>query len=256
MSTRSYSTLIQILAVIIFLWIQVSLFVVNGQSNGLKVIVSNEGQSGTICVSPELGCDYISSGETKEFEFSPNEVLTGEAFRVCLNGICKTGINGPEHEPEYIYFESEVTNENGSQFGGEESSSSLSFRSEIVAFLLLVLFSGIVILIYKLRRRRSRKRRNFSAETMRETFRKQDYKCEICKKGISTKLYDKHHKDGNRANNNASNLQLLCITCHAKINRGLLEEEEREEKRRSKWKSVAIGIIILFIIIWVLWMLS
>ena len=250
------STIFQILTVIIFLWIQTSLFTVYGQSNGLKVIVTNEGQSGTVCVSPKFGCHYIGSEETREFQFLPNEIQVGEEFRVCLNGICKTGINGPEHEPESIYFDSEGVEENGSQLVNEESSSSSSIGSQIIAVLLLIFFSGIVILIYKLRRRRSRRRRNFSAETIRETFRKQDYKCANCKKGITPKLHDKHHKDGNRANNSTSNLELLCVTCHAKKTRGLVEEEEPEEKRRSKWKFVAVGIIILFIIIWGLWELN
>jgi hypothetical protein len=243
--------------VTVFLFIYPPLFVVHGQTSGLKVIVTNEGQGRTVCVSPELGCNYIGSGETREFEYSPNEVQVGEEFRVCLNGICKTGINSPENSPEYVYFESKATEENGPrEVIDEESSSSSSARAQIIAIFLLVLFSGIVILIYKLRRRKSRRRRNFTADIIRETFKKQDYKCSICRKGITTKLYDKHHKDGNRANSNASNLQLLCVTCHAKINRGLLEEEEREEKRRSKWKSAAVGIIVLFIIIWGLWALN
>lgn len=239
----------------VFLFTYSTTSVVHGQSNGLKVIVTNEGQSGTVCVSPDLGCDYIGSGETKVFEFFPGEVQVGEEFRVCLDGICKTGINGLENSPEYVYFETRATEENGQPDVTSQEPSS-SARSQVIALLLLLLFSGIVILIYRLRKRKSKKRRNFTAEIIRDTFRKQDYKCAICKKGITTKLYDKHHKDGNRTNNSASNLQLLCVTCHAKMNRGLLEEEYREEKRRSKWKSVAIGIIIFFIIIWGLWALN
>jgi hypothetical protein len=248
-------TIIQILVVTICLWLQAPLFVVYGQSDGLKVIVENKGQSGEVCVSPEYGCLYIGSGEILEFVFPPNEIQVGEEFTACLDGICKTGINGPEHEPEYIYFESEGIEEIGPQSVDEESSSPTSIRSDIIAFFLLILFSGIVIIIYKIRRR-SRRRRYFSAETIRVTFRKQDYKCANCKKGITTILYDKHHKDGNRANNSASNLELLCVSCHAKITRGLLDEEEQEEKRRSKWKFVAVGIIILFIIFWGLWELN
>ena len=237
----------------VFFWIQDSSFLVHGQSNGLKVIVTNEGPSGTVCVSPKFDCHSIGPEETLEFQFLPNEIQVGEEFTVCLNGTCKTGINGPENEPEYIYFEPGEIEDRGSQFVDEESTSSSSSGYEISAFLLLVIFSGTVIIIYKLRRRRSRRRRNFSAETIRETFRKQDYKCAECNKGITTKLYDKHHKDGNRSNNSVSNLELLCVTCHAKISRGLLVEEELEEKRRSKWKFIAVGIITLFIIIWLLW---
>lgn len=160
------------------------------------------------------------------------------------------GINSPSNRPEYVYFESEVIEENGShEVVNEESTSSSSTRSKVIALFLLILFSGIMILICKLRRK-SRRRRNFSAEVIRETFRKQDYNCDICKKEIITRLYDKQHKDGSRANNSASNLLLLCLTCHAKITRGLLEVESREERRRSKWKFIAVTIIILFIIIW------
>jgi hypothetical protein len=100
----SSKPIIQILVVILFLWLEASLVVVYGQSNGLKVIVTNEGQSVTVCVSPKFGCHDIGSEETREFQFLPDEIQVGEEFKVCLNGICKTGINGPEHEPEYIYF--------------------------------------------------------------------------------------------------------------------------------------------------------
>ena len=129
-----------------------------------------------------------------------------------------------------------------------------SVISEIIPLLLLLFFIGIAVLIYRRRSRKSKKRQYFSAETIRETFKKQDYKCAICRKGISVSLrnYDKHHKDRNRSNNAPSNCELLCITCHAKINRGLLEEEE---KKHSRWKRNLIVIIIIFIIVWVFWQL-
>lgn len=42
---------------------------------------------------------------------------------------------------------------------------------------------------------------------------KKKSKCELCG---STRNLMVHHKDGNRKNNNASNLQTLCWSCHEK----------------------------------------
>ena len=41
-------------------------------------------------------------------------------------------------------------------------------------------------------------------------------KCEICG---STKSIDVHHKDGNYQNNEPSNLQVVCRSCHMKLHR-------------------------------------
>lgn len=47
--------------------------------------------------------------------------------------------------------------------------------------------------------------------------------CELKANGISIneKLLDVHHIDGNRENNQPSNLQVLCVLCHAKITRNI-----------------------------------
>ena len=49
--------------------------------------------------------------------------------------------------------------------------------------------------------------------------------CEIIKAGIfiPIKLLDVHHKDGNRQNNDIINLQVLCVWCHAKETRKILD---------------------------------
>lgn len=124
----------------------------------------------------------------------------------------------------------------------------------VIPLLFLLIAIGITFLIYKRLKRKSKKRRYFSAETIRETFKEQDYKCDVCRKGIIVSLrnYDKHHKDRNRSNNARSNCRLLCITCHAKINRGLLE---KEEKKHLRWKRNLFVIIIFLIIVRIFWQL-
>src|SRR4030067_2540049 len=41
-----------------------------------------------------------------------------------------------------------------------------------------------------------------------------------CSKCGSTKSLDIDHKDGNRKNNNRSNLRVLCRSCHRKLHQG------------------------------------
>ena len=56
--------------------------------------------------------------------------------------------------------------------------------------------------------------------TSKETKAKKSYKCEECGINMSEKKHQKychtHHVDGDKSNNSSSNLQVLCIGCHAK----------------------------------------
>ena len=46
--------------------------------------------------------------------------------------------------------------------------------------------------------------------------------CELSGKiDIPEKLLDVHHVDGDRSNNDVSNLVVLCVWCHAKVTRGI-----------------------------------
>ena len=68
----------------------------------------------------------------------------------------------------------------------------------------------------------------------RIAFKSYDWKCHVCgfaedleyTKGTKLLKFpvilDVHHVDGNRTNNEVSNLIILCPTCHAKIHRGII----------------------------------
>ena len=51
--------------------------------------------------------------------------------------------------------------------------------------------------------------------------------CEICGDNEDVRLLDVHHIDGNRKNNDITNLIVLCVRCHAKITRGICRLENR-----------------------------
>ena len=51
-------------------------------------------------------------------------------------------------------------------------------------------------------------------------------KCSNCEQSEEA-LLDVHHIDGNRKNNNAENLIVLCVLCHAKVTRGCAIIQER-----------------------------
>jgi hypothetical protein len=85
--------------------VSVLLFPVHAQSNGLKVIVDNERESGEVCVfsaSKTLPCKYLNRGGSEEFQFAPNAIQVGEEFQVCLEDFCMTESNSPENRAEYV----------------------------------------------------------------------------------------------------------------------------------------------------------
>ena len=47
---------------------------------------------------------------------------------------------------------------------------------------------------------------------------KQNYTCEICGFHADKQFIQVHHKDGDKKNNEESNLQCLCIECHSNVN--------------------------------------
>jgi len=61
------------------------------------------------------------------------------------------------------------------------------------------------------------KRKSFSKATKKQTLMMQGNICNSCKK--PSKLWDFHHKDGNRSNNVSSNCEALCLDCHAEKTR-------------------------------------
>jgi len=63
----------------------------------------------------------------------------------------------------------------------------------------------------------SNKRKDFTESTKKQTLFMQGYRCAMCFQ--PTQLFDFHHKDGNKANNQPSNCEALCPLCHAKKTR-------------------------------------
>jgi len=56
------------------------------------------------------------------------------------------------------------------------------------------------------------KRKKFSKKTKKAILERQNYRCKICAAVLD--VYDFDHLDGNRENNDISNCQALCPTCH------------------------------------------
>jgi hypothetical protein len=123
---------------------------------------------------------------------------------------------------------------------------SLYESSELVSSLLFLVFViSLGWLIWTLKHG-TRKRRSFTAETRRQVLRNQNFKCGFCK--INVGVWDYHHKDGNRANNNTSNCQALCPNCHAKRSRGLIQLETK-----SKGKNISLGVGLGIMLIMILY---
>ena len=80
-----------------------------------------------------------------------------------------------------------------------------------VLFLVLI---GLLILLTRTLRQRTKRRRTFSTQTKKLIPRNQNFKCVKCR--VNAGIWDFDHKDGKRANNKASNCQALCPTCHAR----------------------------------------
>jgi len=56
-------------------------------------------------------------------------------------------------------------------------------------------------------------RRGFSSSVQHQVLKKQDHRCNNCRRVLNVVDYD--HIDGNRSNNDVSNCQALCPNCHA-----------------------------------------
>jgi len=66
------------------------------------------------------------------------------------------------------------------------------------------------------------KRKLFSKKTRKAVLERQNYRCKICEGVLD--VYDLDHIDGNKWNNDISNCQAICPTCHrrkSKKNRGI-----------------------------------
>ncbi|MFZ1875857.1 MAG: hypothetical protein WBL44_03855 [Nitrososphaeraceae archaeon] len=75
---------IHALSLCVVVLLVITIFIhIDAQSEGLKVVVTNERESGTVCISSKdeaLDCKFVSLGDSEEFQFSPNAVQVGEEF--------------------------------------------------------------------------------------------------------------------------------------------------------------------------------
>lgn len=70
-------------------------------------------------------------------------------------------------------------------------------------------------------------RKKLSRSVKQQVAKKQDWKCFSCKKSMNTYDFDVHHKDGNPANNNITNLRALHTSCHRRIERSKVKKKNR-----------------------------
>jgi len=90
---------------------------------------------------------------------------------------------------------------------------------------------------------KKKKRRGASASKKEEIIFRQGKKCKKCKVEFSLRIrphYD--HKDGDRSNNESSNLQALCPNCHDQKSRR--ETKRRINKKKSKRDDFGLGSLI------------
>ena len=84
-----------------------------------------------------------------------------------------------------------------------------------IGFIIIILWSisGILVLIKKKKKYKYIERKGFPESLKEEILQKQKYKCAHCKTYLRVREFD--HKDGDRSNNDISNCQALCPTCHS-----------------------------------------
>ncbi len=194
------------------------------QTDGLKVIVNNERESGEVCIfsaGKNLQCNYLNFGDNEEFQFAPNVIPVDAEFRVCIEDYCITESNSAENEPEYVTLPiSDIAERpsNTSQPPEEVQSSDTNQPPNqedaggwIISILLIAVAAVIGIVIKKLTRKKER--RGFPEIVKARVIKKQNHRCAHCKRLLDVVDWD--HKNGKRYDNSESNCQALCPNCHA-----------------------------------------
>lgn len=77
-------------------------------------------------------------------------------------------------------------------------------------------------------RKIERKRKPVPTSYKKEALARAHHRCQRCHIQLGA-VWHIHHKDGNRNNNELSNLKILCPTCHAEV-----EHKKRIEKKGKK----------------------
>jgi hypothetical protein len=108
--------------------------------------------------------------------------------------------------------------------GSQNSFDSVTINQIVFIIVILWSISSIVALIKKQIKYKYVQRRAFPYYVKEEILQKQKYKCAHCKSYLKVREFD--HKDGDRSNNDISNCQALCPTCHA-----LKTSRDRKKKK-------------------------
>jgi hypothetical protein len=191
----------------------------HAQSDGLKVIVDNERESGEVCVfsASETLCKYLNRGGSEEFQFAPNAIQVGEEFQVCLEDFCITESNSPENRPEYVILtipDLEETQPSGTNQPPEENIEDSGDSSTLVLiFISLIAVAVVVGIVKKLSRCKQQERHGFPDIVKERVLKKQNHRFAHCKRLLNVVDWD--HKNGKRHDNSESNCQALCPNCHA-----------------------------------------
>lgn len=69
--------------------------------------------------------------------------------------------------------------------------------------------------------KKSKERKSFAQLVRTNVLKKQDNKCDHCRKNLT--VVDFHHKNGDRSDNRQKNCQALCPNCHAIETRGFIK---------------------------------
>ncbi len=107
--------------------------------------------------------------------------------------------------------------------GNQNTYDSLTINQITLIIMILWSISGLLVLIKKRIKLKYTKRKGFPEFLKEEILHKQKYKCAHCKTYLRVREFD--HKDGDRSNNDISNCQALCPTCHV-----LKTSRERKKK--------------------------
>lgn len=215
---------------VVFLLSSGVLFPTFAQSDGLKVIVSNERKSGEVCVSSPsetLPCKYLAFGEDQEFQFSSNAVPISGEFHVCLNDdeLCISKSNSPENKPEIVIL-TQSEPENTSEIGEGEAEPPTTDQAQqeiadygdvrglVLSILIIGGVAAIGVGIKRLSRKKRQEERHGFPDTVKErVLKKQNHRCAHCRRLLNVVDWD--HKNGKRNDNSESNCQALCPNCHA-----------------------------------------
>jgi hypothetical protein len=97
--------------------------------------------------------------------------------------------------------------------GNQNTFDSITINQIGFIVIILWLISGILVLIKKKKKYKYIERKEFPESLKEEILQKQKYKCGHYKTYLRVREFD--HKDGDRSNNDISNCQALCPTCHS-----------------------------------------